>query len=597
MRKGLNIKNKKVSIANIVSILCIWIAIFTVGTIDLTLPGIYYDAVYPDYLAAIGAFPGIDNFSQITKHVGLPLLGNFYHGTMTAGLQYIFLKCLGFTSQITLRIPNLIYYAVICSIIYELCRKICKSNIIPLAGALLCAIHPNVITLPRTQYYIMLPGCVLFFCSFFILFSAENGISKSKILLLGILQGLAFYGYFTYLFLAPVTAAIIIYIYKGSKKQKILLGCGTYLLGIFIGSVGYIIGYGDSLITNLFGYTVLSRVLLAGYVVCLMIYILFWLFFLLGKDNRHLAIIRKIFIVANILIICVAFIVGAVFLLNHHDKLQRVLNLLVLSQTRNEGNRYAEFCKLMYVLFTGKSSQQVMFWEYLNDYFDISFWICIFMIIPLLVTAIMKKAKIKEDKLLKFIVIGYSYLIGYYIFTLPIVLGMQPQHFVVTYFLLFMVTIMDTAYILRNIPTRFKVMVGALLFIWVSALNIYNDSSLIEMLNKTHGRGKYSDALDWFAFEAYENADRDKFVYVFPQWGFMANFIYLTQNSCRVIRDADIDLEELQNNLDAGDTLVIAAIDKKSIEDIISELEIEDLKWEERHSFEGDYVFSAVIIN
>lgn len=207
-----------------IPIILIWVVTFMTGGIDIRLPGLYFDAVYPDYLGAVGAFRGADNFTQITRHVGLPLLGNFYHGTISAGIQYIVLKCVGHASQMTLRYTNLACFAILGSLVYFIGRRAGRSKLIPLAGVLLCVSAPNVLTIPRTQYYIMLHGCIFFFLSVIVLLVKTDGeteVPPNILVLAGVLQGLAFYGYFTYLFLAPATLIVALLSCRGTLLQKI----------------------------------------------------------------------------------------------------------------------------------------------------------------------------------------------------------------------------------------------------------------------------------------------------------------------------------------------------------------------------------------
>lgn len=98
----------------------IFLFTYIVGVQNVELPGVYFDAVYPDYLAAIGAFPEVDNFTQITQHTGLPLLGNFYHGTLTAAVQFVVLKCFGQASVYTLRLTNMFYIAIIGTVYFPM---------------------------------------------------------------------------------------------------------------------------------------------------------------------------------------------------------------------------------------------------------------------------------------------------------------------------------------------------------------------------------------------------------------------------------------------------------------------------------------------
>lgn len=184
-------------------------------------PGLYYDAVYVDYLAAIGAFLGdMDNFTPIIRHNGLPLLGNFYYGTITAAVQWIILKITGYASVGTLRVGNLGYIAIIGCLIYLMTRNILRKKIIPAVFAIFGVSTQNSLIILRTQYYIMLPGCILFLLSIVFLIRGIriNKMGKGKNLLLaGIFQGLAFYGYFDSL----VTNILG---YSGFAKLILLIG-------------------------------------------------------------------------------------------------------------------------------------------------------------------------------------------------------------------------------------------------------------------------------------------------------------------------------------------------------------------------------------
>lgn len=189
------------------------------------------------------------------------------------------------------------------------------------------------------------------------------------------------------------------------------------------------------------------------------------------------------------------------------------------------------------------------------------------------------------------------YLIAYYIFTLPISLGMQPQHFVAAYFLLFFVIILDVVYVGRHMPKWVNITMGLLVLVIGVCLNIENDIAFLRVLYRTEGRGNYSSALDLFAKEAYLDQDKENKIYVFPQWGFNANFIYLTGNTCMTIRDEDIEFEMLQERLESGYTLIISAFEKQEIDNIVEKLEAEMLEWKEVESKEGDYVFTYVTVS
>lgn len=159
---------------------------------------------------------------------------------------------------------------------------------------------------------------------------------------------------------------------------------------------------------------------------------------------------------------------------------------------------------------------------------------------------------------------------------------------------MFLLLGLEVGYIIQHIPKAAGCMVIALLSVLCIIANIYDIDRLADMLKKTEGRGKYSVALNEFAEEAYEDPEKAEKIYVFPDWGFNANFIYLTRNSCQTIRDADIDVEELQKLLNQGYTLVITAFQKESVNSLSGQLKFEKKKEREWDSIEGLTVFFSM---
>lgn len=571
---------------------------YIVGTREIQLPGLYYDAVYPDYLAAIGAFPGkTDNFTQITRHNGLPLLGNFYHGTMTAAIQWIVLKIVGYASVETLRLVNLGYIALLGCIVYMMGRRTIKNNIVPAFMAILCVTSQNILTISRTQYYIMLPGCICFMLSVTFLVSGIHEKDKRKIrnlFMSGIFQGLAFYGYFSFLFLALGSVFILIWKEKGIRIRSM----AAYLWGIPCGSIFYFLGYYDSLVTNLFGESVPAKIILIlGAVIILVVLGIPGYAMLISEKSKIRKAVIRIYTVG----ICLGaagggVAVGSLLILGKMEKFQSLFSLLTTIQTRNEGNRLFIFWKLLYQLLTNERGQIIIFQESfrIQKLYIILFCIAGMTVIGLALYDRKKKMGGAYTLLLEYIGVGYLYLAGFYVGTLPLITGMQPQHFVVVYFGMFLLLALEVGYIIRHIPKAAGCVVIALISVMGITANIYDINRVTDMLTRTEGRGKYNAALNEFAEEAYEDLEKTEKIYVFPEWGFNANFIYLTQNSCQTIRDAEIDVEELQGLLDQGYTLVIAAFQKESVNSLSGQLKFEQKKEKEWDSIEGLPVFFSM---
>lgn len=571
---------------------------YLVGAQSIELPGVYFDAVYPDYLAAIGAFPEIDNFTQITQHTGLPLLGNFYHGTLTAAVQFLVLKCFGQASVYTLRFTNMFYIAIIGTVLFVYAFKISKKWLISLIGALLCVTSQNVLAFSRTQYYIMLPGVLFFFLSVFILYDnllIRKNSAEKLFVIAGIFQGLAFYDYFTFLLMAPASLAVILLHETSLKRKESIL---AYLWGIAIGSILYFFGYYDSLLVNIFGFSLIATILLwVGCILMLIVFLLPLCVILCPKYKKYRKMLFDIYMIMGVVavIVGIAALVGATYFIP--DKMTSLLNLLSLSQNRNSGQRFLMFWELLYKLLSNDCSQQVMFGEQIED---IGFS---FVLICLIITALsiffhsLRKHVEKEGNSIKILFDMYLYIVGFYVCSLPIVTGMQPQHFVVMYFIMFFIIMIGGGYICSFLSKRVELLAVTMFLVFGVGINATNNKLFLEILEKTGGRGKFSSTYNEFAYKAYADEKKENKIYVFPEWGFNANFIYLTSNSCKTIRDADIDITEIQQQIDDGYYIVITAVDENLIKNILEQLHYEEYETEIWKSMEGEKTFVCVNIS
>lgn len=556
-----------------ISCLCIFICTFLTGVKQIELPGVYFDAVYPDYLGAIGAFPEHDNFTQITQHMGLPLLGNLYHGTITAGVQWLILKCVGRANVYTLRCVNLFYIAILGCIVFYVIRKVSGKNIFSLVMAILCVTAENIYVLSRTQYYIMLPGCIFYFLSVFFLFDIVTFKNrKANILTAGIFEGLAFYGYFSYLFMAPASLVVL---WIKEKDKNHVENSVIYIIGLLIGSIGYIWGYFDSAIVNLFGTGILAHIVFYGGAV----FALFSLLLIALGEMKTNDQFKKMFnkAIAYVFLGTLIILMGGILSiwLGMPEKMTVFTKLFNNIRYRNEGGLLIVFWMLFAQILSNRSGWHIIFQQYANSWSSV--WLYVWLGETLITGIIMlldyKVLKKRNTRLSKVIGVGYLYLFGYYITSLPIVRGMQPQHFVIVYFGAFIIMGVEACYIFDHFPPKITKALCPLLAVALISLNICNDWNFVQYLTKTEGRGKYSKTVDEFIYEAMKLPSNNQYVYVFPEWGFSANFIYLTSNQYEVIRHADVDLELLQKKIDEGYKVVIAAWNKEEIDNLISQMD------------------------
>ena len=127
-------------------------------------------------------------------------------------------------------------------------------------------------------------------------------------------------------------------------------------------------------------------------------------------------------------------------------------------------------------------------------------------------------------------------------------------------------------------------------------INFRDNQIFLHLLDETGGRGRYSSAYNDFAHEAQADPEKAEKIYVFPQWGFHANFVYLTSNQCKAVRDADIDTARLQEQLDSGYTLVLAAEDEDAINKLLEALTYDESVKKIWFSKEKKQIFLSVEI-
>ena len=213
---------------------------------NITLPGVYMDAVNPDYLAVrllhrgtepIGAWllPGNYLFGRA------PILIAFYHGSLTTWFGLPVFALFG-TTVTGLRIAHALFgFAVLASLYALLARGGAK----PWQAALACgalALDPGFTYAFRTQSYITLAPAAFLFLSLYALQRAADSAARNRWLFFaGWLYGLAVVGYFIYAFFLPaVVMAALWWTPAGARRGRGLLIAAA---GAALGGVAYPMGY------------------------------------------------------------------------------------------------------------------------------------------------------------------------------------------------------------------------------------------------------------------------------------------------------------------------------------------------------------------
>lgn len=226
-------------------IISIFIVFFVLALYNINLPGLYMDAVNPDYIAGMYLNPRYLNPIWILPNSGYPILGSFYHGTPTLSIGLVFYALFGM-STFVLRTINYSYGAITIILSFFIIKKITENNLCSFTGAIYIATSIAFIASFKTQYYSVQVGLPFLFGAIYFLmdrFEQVKILDGKRVYLSGILMGLAFYCYFVYSFFV-VGFLVYIALIKRQKIKAIFI----WLLGFVTSSSLYIIGYGIILV-------------------------------------------------------------------------------------------------------------------------------------------------------------------------------------------------------------------------------------------------------------------------------------------------------------------------------------------------------------
>ena len=216
----------------------------------IDLPGVYMDAVNPDYLVvrvftwertpmAAWVLPG-----NHLLGARFPILVSLYHGTQHFWLGLPLFWLLGTTVE-SLRIVHALFGLGVLAALYGL---LAAAGVRPwlatlAAGAL--AVDPVFLFAFRTQSYItMSPAAWLLLALLFLLRSGRAGASPRAMVASGFFAGLAVQGYFVYAFYLP---ALVVGAWLWPRPRPgrghAARDLARWGLGLVLGVAGYVLGY------------------------------------------------------------------------------------------------------------------------------------------------------------------------------------------------------------------------------------------------------------------------------------------------------------------------------------------------------------------
>lgn len=352
----------------------------------------------------------------------------------------------------------------------------------------------------------------------------------------GFLAGFAFYSYFVYLFFVPAFIVLVWYQHKKCVAQNLR----KWLLGFLIGSSLYVFAY-FSFVVSALDFSKNMELL------CLLIFILLWgaftgIPFYYVYQNKIILGKEKIFYYIFIVISGICTLCSSIYLLiSGKFKLILVLFNSMLQPLSVGGkdasllNRLSLSVHHIFGMLQNKTNETIIFSKPISIF--TGFYITLFAVMTLVSLFLILKHKEKYKETGMMLLFVFLFICSFVIISIPFATRIGGHHFVATLYLFFILIGIQPFIIMDYFNTTYQkvsVIKNLSLIILTFALivNFTNQGIFIEYLQRTGGVGLYSEQLNLLADKAVEHLRSGQAeVYVFPDWGFMMSFNFLTRNS------------------------------------------------------------------
>jgi hypothetical protein len=233
--------------------------LFCVGTVsDITVPGVYMDAVNPDYLVVRLFHPEALNtpywsFPENVVFDRFPVLGgNFYYGALPFYLGAPVYALAG-TGVVGIRVANMVFGLLVLAATAIFLRAFRVRPVIAAMTLAMLALDPGFLFSFRTQFYITLLPVAPLLLSVALAESRGAAATRRVAIWSGALAGIACYGYFIYGFLVPTVAVHAAWRWRALVNRRSLvswwgagfaLAVSPYVIGAILALAGFLVEYG-----------------------------------------------------------------------------------------------------------------------------------------------------------------------------------------------------------------------------------------------------------------------------------------------------------------------------------------------------------------
>lgn len=472
------------------------------------LPGVYMDAVNPEFLAAKGRFSLVNDVWMIPHKPGFAFLGNWHHGFCTLYWGLPIYRFLG-TTLFSLRLACTLSGMTTLILVYLVIRKLSDWRF-AFFSTLLLACNFIFGFSYRTQQYIVLWGMIpLMGAALCHLYYWD----KRKVWLVaisGFLSGLAFYNYFVFIFFLPA----FLWPFFKTKFRHIFI----WAAGFVTGCLPYVLGYSSYLCT------VKPQIPFSWS--CLVILFVYALGYLL------VYLIQKVKTKKQVTVVMIPVVLMTI---------TASLLLLVLVKDRLLAKPViAESPSLIMRLFLLKGFVRDVLMGYsvtgslYNDFLPVSLgflrnglWGSVFL---LWLISLRRSGTEMFSRVLFLMGLPVSFCV----ISLLFINRLGSHHFSVLvplFYLLLGAMLPSVFHFLQNLwsAAAAKTFLYLTLVLFLTG-NFLSANYMLKGLNANGGTFYYSEQLNLLAKEALASPDD---VYIFPDWGFFMSFKFLTADNVR----------------------------------------------------------------
>ncbi len=550
--------------------------------LSLTLPGLQMDAVSPDYYAVQFLNPNSYTVSWLIPHLGYPFLFMIYCGTPTMLMNILSILFTGTTSLLQLRLLNALYGATACILIWKILKKAGTPNWISALIPLLLVLSPVLTSLYRTQYHVVLPGVIFFLAAILCLMNWHEHEKNITLLLGGFFAGLAGYDYFTFLFCLPgflLAAAFIGRRHRITVRKSLLV----MISGIALGLLPYLVGFLGLILYYLDTLSQIAKILITiGFAVIYTLALVF--FYHIQKRDRLSAkdrVLTLLLLAIGVAVVCVIVLFTVHYAsdileglnvagspANLSERIQKIISFTELA-TRHSA--------IEYLVMTNHPVQTGL-------WFVPSLWLVSMAVFAVVWFIRRKKTSITSPAPA---IIG-GLLAGamiYFLLCIPFATRMQPQHFVIMMFVMYLSLGLALGYILTalrpaqehmtSIPSKDRVapILTAACLLACLLVNGHAHASIgLKLMDERNIDNEvFSQATGDLAALAIDHLNQgEQEYYVFPEWGVAFGFDYLTGNN---IGFSTVFYEEIIRDLSMkGYTIITAYWNAENTQTYIDEL-------------------------